>query len=109
MNDESRHLDLTKQIGHVHRRTRFEQPRGHVAGAGPAAELVVPADLRLAGAGQEARREDLAEDRVLLAPADPYQLHHGAVLALALRIAPHRPAAGIAAVENQTRDAFRMT
>ena len=108
VDDEGRRLDLAEQAGNVDRRASLEQPRRHFTGAGPAAELVEPADLRFAAAGDEARREDLAEHRILLAPADPHQLQHGAVLALALRIAALRPSAGVATVENHPRDPLRM-
>ena len=109
VDDERRRLDLAEQVGNVDCRARLEQPRRHFASAGPTTQLVEPADLRLTGAGNEARREDLAEHRILLSPADPHQLQHGAVFALALRIAALRPAAGVAAVENQreTRSGWR--
>ncbi len=108
MDDERRRLDRAEQAGGLDRRAGLEEPRRRLAGAGPAAQLVEPADPRFARAGDEAGREDLAEHRILLAPADPHQLEHGAVLAFAFRIAALRPAAGVAAVENQTRDPLRM-
>ena len=108
VDDEGRRLDLAEYAGHVDPGPSLQQPRRHLAGAGPAAQLVEPADLRFTAARNEARREDLAEDRILLAPADPHQLQHGAVLALAVGIAAPRPAAGIAAVEHHLRDALRM-
>ena len=100
VDDERRRLDRAEQAGNVDRRASLEQPRRHFTGAGPTAELVEPADLRCTAAGDEAGREDLAEHRILLAPADPHQLQHGAVLALALRIAALRPSTGVATVEN---------
>ena len=59
--------------------------------------------------GDEPRREDLAERRVVLAPSGARQLDDGAVLAARRRSSPRRrPAARVAAVEHQARDALRV-
>jgi hypothetical protein len=67
MHHERGRPDPPEQAGNVDRGARLEQPRRHFSGARPPAELVEPADLRLAAAGNEPRREDLAENGILLA------------------------------------------
>src|SRR6185295_13194716 len=108
VDDEGRRAHPAEQVGDVDAGPGLQQLGRDPRRGRLAAELVEPVHLLVRRPRDEARGEYLAERGVVLAPAETSQLDDRAVLPLGVGIAAAGQAAGVAAVEQQARDALRV-
>ena len=108
MHDHRRHSHARQQRAHVDFAERFENARRDLRLRRGAHQVAEPAHLLGVRVRNEQRGEQLAERRILLAPALPDQLVERLAVA-AHFLAALRPTLGVAAVQHELRDALRMS
>src|SRR5687767_7910598 len=106
--NESRRADCPEQRRDIDVCARFEQPRSRLGRGRLAAELVEPADLLVARAGNEARSKHLAEYGIVAAPAEADEFDHRAVETFLVRVFAVISPARVAAVKYEMRNALRV-
>src|SRR5687767_8241465 len=105
---QGRRTNLSKHVGDIDERSRFEESSGDVGTHGPATEVVVPPYLFIGPAGNEARGEDLPISRIIAAPLQTNEINHRLVERCPIGIAAAHRATSIPTIEYEFRNTFRV-